>query len=214
MAPTRLRTLLLSALACGVAAWLVLRLEYANLPPLPWSAVPALLILAVCETGTGWLLRARLRRRRGRPVPAIAVARVAALAKASSLAAALFSGLAAGSLAYVAGSLGKSSYQSDAYAAAGTLASAVALTLAALYLEHGCRVPPGPGGTGPGPRARLRLPPAHLSRSPTTKNSDPTTGARSATRWPGSTSGSTATLLNDADRSFSRQGVLPPRDTR
>ena len=32
--------------------------------------------------------------------------------------------------------------------------------------------------------------------------------------WPGSIWASTDTLLNEADRSFSRHGVLSPRDTR
>ena len=43
---------------------------------------------------------------------------------------------------------------------------------------------------------------------------DPKIAAKSATRCPGSTSGSTAMLLNEADLSLSRHGVLPPRDTR
>ena len=50
--------------------------------------------------------------------------------------------------------------------------------------------------------------------SPTTKNTEPRTAGRSATRLPGSTSDSTCTLLNEAVRSFSRHGVLPPRETR
>ena len=36
----------------------------------------------------------------------------------------------------------------------------------------------------------------------------------SAIRQPGSTRESTCTLLNDAERSFSRHGVLSPRETR
>jgi hypothetical protein len=82
---------------------------------------------------------------------------MAVLAKASSLAAALIAGLAAGFLIYVAGSLDKAAYRQDAYTAGGTLACALALAAAALYLEYGCRVPPGdqrgpPGAPGaPGP---------------------------------------------------------------
>ena len=37
---------------------------------------------------------------------------------------------------------------------------------------------------------------------------------RSATRQPATTSGSAATLLNDALRSFIRHGVFSPRETR
>jgi hypothetical protein len=69
------------------------------------------------------------------------VARMAALAKASSLAAAVLAGLAAGFLAFVLGSLDKAAYRSDAFVSGITLVSALALMLAALYLEQGCRVP-------------------------------------------------------------------------
>jgi hypothetical protein len=54
----------------------------------------------------------------------------------------------------------------------------------------------------------------YLSMSPTTKNIDPKIATMSATTQPASTSGSTAMLLNDADRSFIRHGVFSPRDTR
>jgi hypothetical protein len=114
MRPTKARTLVLTALICAVGMWLLLRQVYSSLPPLPWSGVPALALLAGAETITGRNVRARLAGR-GTPIPPIAVARIAVLAKASSLAAALIGGLAA----------------------------AVLLIAAALYLEHGCRVPPG-----------------------------------------------------------------------
>jgi Protein of unknown function (DUF3180) len=141
MTPTRVRTLVIVGGACAIAAWLLLRLVYAQLPPLPWTGVPALLLLAAAEAWSGRSLRGRLRGR-GKPILPIAVARMAALAKATSLAAALVGGFAAGFLLYVAGSLGKGgAYRSDAFASAATLGSAIILVLAALYLEYGCRVP-------------------------------------------------------------------------
>jgi uncharacterized protein DUF3180 len=142
MTPTKARTLVLTALICAVGMWLLLRQVYSSLPPLPWSGVPALALLAVAETITGRNVRARLAGR-GTPIPPIAVARIAALAKASSLAAALIGGLAAGFLIYVAGSLDKPAYRSDALVSGATLGAAVLLIAAALYLEQGCRVPPG-----------------------------------------------------------------------
>jgi hypothetical protein len=143
MTPTRIRTLLAAAAACAVLMWLLLRLVYASLPPLPWTGVPALGVLAAGEGWSGRNIRARLRgSANATPIQPIAVARMAALAKASALASALIAGLAAGFLIYVAGSLGKPSYRADALAAAGTLVAAAALVAAALYLEHGCRVPP------------------------------------------------------------------------
>jgi hypothetical protein len=142
MSPTRIKNLTAVAVICAAAAWLLLRIFYTSLPPLPWTGVPAMLLLAVAEAWIGRSLRLRLRgKNSGLRIEPIAVARMAALAKASSLAAALIAGLAAGFLIYVSGSLSKPAFRSDAYAAGGTLASALVLVAAALYLEYGCRVP-------------------------------------------------------------------------
>jgi Protein of unknown function (DUF3180) len=128
---------------CALASWLGLRVAYSSLPPLPWTGVPALLLLAIAESWSGRNLRARLRGRVGsKPIVPIAVARMAALAKASSLAGALVGGLTAGFLIYVLGSLDKSTPRSDAFAAGCTVASAVLLVMAALYLERGCLARP------------------------------------------------------------------------
>jgi len=140
MTPTRVRTLVIVAVVCAIVAWLLLRQTYSSLPPLPWTGVPALLLLAVAEGWSGRSLRARLRGR-GKPIPPIAVARMAALAKATSLAAAFVGGFAVGFLLYVASSLDKAAYRADAYVSAATFGAAVILALAALYLEYGCRVP-------------------------------------------------------------------------
>lgn len=155
MAPTRIRTLILAGIVCAIGVRLLLPLFYADIPPLPWTGVPALLILTFAEALSGRNLRARLRgRSQGTPIHPIAVARMAALAKASSLAAAIFAGLSAGFVAYVVGSLDKIAYRADAVVAMGTLAAAIALTVAALYLENSCRVPPSdeepenPAGAG------------------------------------------------------------------
>jgi Protein of unknown function (DUF3180) len=141
MKPTKVRTLALTALVSAVVVWLLLHLAYVSLPPLPWTAVPALLLLALAEAVSGRNVRSRLRGSGGTRIPPIAVARMAALAKASSLAGALIGGLAAGFLIYVLASLDKQAYRSDAVVSGITLVSAMALVLAALYLEQGCRVP-------------------------------------------------------------------------
>jgi hypothetical protein len=152
MTPTRVWTLVIIAAVCAIISWLLLRQVYSVLPALPWTGVPALLLLAVGEAWSGRSLRGRLRGR-GKPVHPIAVARMAALAKATSLAAACVGGFAAGFLLYVAPSLDKAAYRADAYASAGTFVSAVVLTLAALYLENGCRVPTQKDGPGQPPDA-------------------------------------------------------------
>ena len=143
MRPTRARTLVLTAAVCTVGTWLLLHLVYTSLPLLPWSGVPALGLLAIAEAICGRSVRARLHGR-GTPIPPIAVARLAVLAKASSLVGAFIGGLAVGFLLYVAGSVDKSSaYRSDTFASGATIVAAALLVAAALYLEYGCRVPNG-----------------------------------------------------------------------
>ncbi|HEY3735332.1 MAG TPA: DUF3180 domain-containing protein [Streptosporangiaceae bacterium] len=157
MTPTRPWILVALAAACAVAAWLLLGHFYSALPPLPWTAVPTLLLLAVVEGWAGRTIRDRIAgqriggrpadgqtARRIRPLPPIAVARTAALAKASAHSAAVLAGLAAGFVLYVAGSLAKTVPRGDAFAAFGTFIGAVALATAAVYLERSCRVPGDP----------------------------------------------------------------------
>ena len=155
MRPTRVSTLALAAVICAGLTWLVLRSVYQRLPPLPWTGVPALLIAAVAEAWTGRDLKARISARRGsgqgtrrglKPVAPLFVSRMVALAKASSLAAAIIAGIAAGFDIYLAGSLTASVPREDALTAVVTFASAVVLACAALYLEYCCRVPDDPDG--------------------------------------------------------------------
>lgn len=143
MQPTKPRSLLLVGIICAAAGWLIIRATFARLPALPWTGVPAIVLLAVGEVLTGRNLRARLSGR-GKPVQPMAVARIAALAKASSAVAAAVGGLAAGFALYVAGSLAKSLPRTDELAAAATLAAALGLIAAALYLERSCRTPDEP----------------------------------------------------------------------
>jgi hypothetical protein len=67
-----------------------------------------------------------------------------ALAKASSVAAAIIAGLTAGFDFYLAGSLNASTPREDALTAVITFVAAVLLACAALYLENSCRVPEDP----------------------------------------------------------------------
>ena len=145
MKPTRTSTLAILAVVCAVAAWLALHSVYERLPPLPWTGVPALLVAAVAEAWIGRDLKARIAGRRGlKPAAPLFVSRMVALAKASSVAAAAITGLAAGFIIYLSGSLDAAVPRQDALTAALTLASAVLLACAALYLEYCCRVPNAP----------------------------------------------------------------------
>jgi hypothetical protein len=166
--PTRVSTLVVLTAVCAVLGWLLLRGLYAKLPPLPWTGVPALLIAALAEAWTGRDLKARIMGRRGsgqgmgrgsgqgagrggqgtdrglKPVAPLFVTRMVALAKATSLAAAIIAGFAAGFDIYLSGSLSASVPRQDALTAVITFAAAVVLACAALYLENCCRVPEDP----------------------------------------------------------------------
>jgi len=144
--PTRISTLVIIAVVCAAAGWLLLRSVYAKLPPLPWTGVPALLIAAVAEAWTGRDLKARISgRRQGlKPVAPLFVTRMVALAKATSVAAAIIAGFTAGFDFYLAGSLNASTPRQDALTAVITFAAAIVLACAALYLENSCRVPEDP----------------------------------------------------------------------
>jgi hypothetical protein len=161
--PTRVSTLVLVAVICAGLGWLLLRSMYQRLPPLPWTGVPALLIAAMAEAWTGRDLKARIAGQRGsgqgtgrgggqgarpglKPVAPLFVSRMVALAKASSLAAAIIAGLTGGFGVYLSGSLSASVPRQDALTSVVTFAAAVVLACAALYLENCCRVPAGPGG--------------------------------------------------------------------
>jgi len=144
--PTRVSTLAAVAVACAALGWLLLRTLYAKLPPLPWTGVPALLIAALAEAWTGRDLKARIARRGEgvKPVAPLFVSRMVALAKATSMAAAIIAGFAAGFDIYLAGSLSASVPRQDALTAVITFVAAVVLACAALYLENCCRVPEDP----------------------------------------------------------------------
>jgi hypothetical protein len=145
MTPIRPWPLLAAAVISGALAWLVIRLTYASFPPLPWTAAAALLLLAVAEVWSGRNIRARISGAPGaKPVVAIAVARMAVLAKASALAAAIFGGVFAGFLIYLGTLASKPRPRSDGITAAATLICAAILAGAALYLERSCRAPEPP----------------------------------------------------------------------
>ena len=160
MKPTRVSALVVVAVVCAALGWLLIRSLYQRLPPLPWTGVPALLIAAMAEAWTGRDLKARIAARgqgalRGsgqgarpgpKPVAPLFVSRMVALAKASSLAAAIIAGFTGGFGVYLSGSLSASVPRQDALTSVVTFAAAVVLACAALYLENCCRVPADPDG--------------------------------------------------------------------
>lgn len=145
MQVTRPGTLAGIFVLCALAAWLAVRVTFASLPLLPIGPIPLLLALALAEAFVGRYVRRRISGRTdGKPLAPIAVARLVALAKASSTGAAALAGLSAGYLIYVLGSLEKAVPSRDARVAGVTVAAALALLAGALYLEWCCRAPKPP----------------------------------------------------------------------
>lgn len=142
MKPTRPLILLIVGVICAAAAWAVLKLIYADLPPLSWTGVPALLIAAGIEAWAGRDLKARITGREGyKPAPPLFVARLVVLAKASAYAAAVVAGVSLGFVIYLLRLLQAATPRTDMITAGVTFGSSLVLLAAALYLENCCRIP-------------------------------------------------------------------------
>lgn len=149
MKPTRPGPLVALVAVFAILTWGILQRTYADLPTLPWTAIPTVLLLALGEVYAGWMTRARILRKEGtKPVEPLAVARLAALAKASAYAGAAFAGIFAGFVLRVVEQLDLAKPRQDAFVAGGSFLCCVLLVGAALYLEYCCRVPKDPG-SGP-----------------------------------------------------------------
>ena len=142
---TRPGTLAAIFAICAILSWIATKGTFTSLPLLPLTAVPALAAVAIAEALIGRYIRRRLTGKRpGKPLAPIAIARLVALAKASSAAGAAIGGLTAGYLVFVLGELDKSIPARDARVAGATVAAAIAMTAGALYLERCCRAPRPP----------------------------------------------------------------------
>jgi fatty acid desaturase len=141
MRPTSISVLIVAALVAAAVGWLLLSFFYNDWPSPPWLPVVVIAVLAVAEGFLAQNTAARVQRKPGAPrVEPLAVARFAVLAKASSLAGALYGGYSAGLLAFYVLEPTKFARDSVPAVAAGVIAS-VALIAAALWLERSCRVP-------------------------------------------------------------------------
>jgi hypothetical protein len=145
--PTRARTLLLIGVLAAALTWALLYAVYASLPPLTWTGVPALLIAAAVEAWAGRDLRARIQGKQGtHPAPPLFVARIVALAKASSQTAALLAGICTGFMLYLSSMTGEPTPRADLVDASLSFGACLVLLAAALFLEYCCRVPKNPDG--------------------------------------------------------------------
>ncbi len=146
MGPTKPATLVVAVLAGAAVAWLGISHFYGNIPQLPWLPAITVAALAVCEAVAAQTTKARIDRKPGRPpVDPLLVARLVVLAKASSLAGAIFAGLYAGMTGWLLIERQRLAHAADDLPAAiGGLVAAAALVAAALWLEWASRVPKKP----------------------------------------------------------------------
>ncbi|GAA4228109.1 drug/metabolite transporter superfamily protein YnfA [Streptosporangium album] len=145
MKPTRPGVLVGLVVLFAVITWALLKPLYSSLPTVPWTAIPTVLLLAVGEIYSGWMTKARIERKGDtEPVEPLAVARLAALAKASAYGGAAFGGVFAGFALYTVDLLEQSVPQRDFLITGGSFLGCVVLVGAALYLEHCCKVPKDP----------------------------------------------------------------------
>ncbi|MEV7908277.1 DUF3180 domain-containing protein, partial [Streptomyces anulatus] len=94
MKPSRPGVVVGLLVVVAILSWALLKPLYSSLPRVPWTAIPTVLLLAVGEAYSGWMTKARIERRFDtKPVEPLAVARLAALAKASAYAGAVFGGV-------------------------------------------------------------------------------------------------------------------------
>jgi hypothetical protein len=144
MRPTSISVLIVAGLAAAALGWLLISFSYGSLPDLPWSPVIVLIVLAIAELLLAQNTSARIQRKPGTlPVDPLAVARYAALAKASSLVGAISVGFSAGLVIYLVLEPTDAAH-ADLPKAVGGLISALALIGAGLWLERACRVPEKP----------------------------------------------------------------------
>lgn len=146
MRPTRPWMLIALALVAGGVAYVLTVNFYADVQSPPRLAPLWLLLLALAEAYTAAMTRARLSGHPDtKPINPIVVARLAALAKATSPVGALASGAYTGFLIHVARTSGPHA-RTDTRTAALGLGCSLGLTAAALVLERVCRVKPPPDG--------------------------------------------------------------------
>lgn len=150
MRPTRPAVLLALVLVPALVVWAVLRGLYGQLPPLPWTAVPTFLILALGEIFSGVSTRNKILHKSAaetaRPVDPLSVARMAVLGKASAHAAAALAGVFVGFVLFVSADLDKPTFRHDFFVSGATALSAVVLAAAGLFLEWCCRIPTDKNG--------------------------------------------------------------------
>jgi hypothetical protein len=151
MRPTNLSTLVVAGLAMAALSWLAISRFYTTFPDIPWLPGITLLGLAALEIAAGVNTKNRLDRKPGTErVDPLLVARYLVLAKASSLAASLFTGVYGGIAIWLLTEQGRLTHAQDDLipAVVGTIGG-LTLVVGGLFLERACRVPPPPPSSDP-----------------------------------------------------------------
>ena len=147
---TRARDLLAVAVVAAVLGYLLVRLSYQRIPPLPRFAGVAAALVGMGEAVAGFGLRSRIRPQghslnagpARKPVPPLTAARAVMAAKATSLAGAAVAGLWVGLLFYLLPSWSVlEAARSDGITGIVGLVGAMIMIGGALFLEHCCRAP-------------------------------------------------------------------------
>jgi len=147
--PVSRRDLVALALGLTLASWLVVRAAYGELAALRWWLPVPVGLLALAEAGAARSLGVRLRAQRERrplpghgPVEPLLIARLVVLAQASAYVGAVLAGCWAGVLLHTVPALDRlTAARGDTVTAVLGVVLAVGLTVAALWLEHVCKVP-------------------------------------------------------------------------
>lgn len=150
VSPTKPSLLALLAALASVIGWCLVQL-FDSLAgrtlPVPWSAPVTLLVLALSLFIWGLLARPRLVGKRGAaPLSPFVAARTAALAMAASRTGALVGGFYLGAGVGFLAELRNPVARAGALAAGAAVLAALLMVLAALWLEHICRIPPNRDG--------------------------------------------------------------------
>ena len=145
--PTSAASLVVAALVAAAVGWLIIANMYGSFPSITWAPAVLFAGLGLLEIVLATATKARVDRKPGTiPVDPLTAVRYAVLAKASSLAAAIFAGLFAAIVLWLVGRPGGAGSHpaADLPPSIGALAGSVALLVGALLLERACRVPPQP----------------------------------------------------------------------
>lgn len=149
MGPTRKRDLTAATVLAAVAAYLLVVLTYRWFPPITLLTGVSLLAVAIAEAGWAFYVRSKIADGEIGDAPGwlhpLAVARAVVIAKASAWVGAVVLGWWAGVLVYLLPRRGTLRVAGEDTAGAVVAAvCALALVVAALWLQHCCKSPNDP----------------------------------------------------------------------